>query len=166
MNRLPYLTEYADRHLTDEQIFALLDEQEHIEPTLQLHLLACPACAAELTTLRGSLANFRIAAINLASEVPPLAPRTAPAPRQRIRRRAWAASFATAAAMAALSIALIHPQHTTSGSQARPNAPAVQDVESDEALLDGIQQDLSTPIPPSLEPLALPAASNTHSTSN
>jgi len=31
-------------------------------------------------------------------------------------------------------------------------------------LLDGIQRDLSTPIPPSLEPLAVPAASSDIST--
>jgi anti-sigma factor RsiW len=149
-------------HLTDEQMAQLLD---HSAGTLtQQHLLTCARCQAEVTELRAALTGFRVAATGLAAaETPALRlrpPAAAPA-ALGFRRYAWAASFATVAAMLALSVSLLQPAH--SGGKAVPpavaavtNAPAV----SDEALLDGIQQDLSTSIPPSLEPLAVPATHN------
>ena len=144
-------------HLTDQQIAELLDNTAGA--ITQQHLLHCPHCQAELASLRASLSNFRVAATNLAaSETPALSPCRIVAPTRSFRRNAWAASLATVAAMLALSVALIHP-----------NAPGTKDIPpnvvtpapvSDDALLDGIQQDLSTSIPPSLQPLAGPASQN------
>jgi len=147
-------------HLTDEQIAELLSSypDQSAGAITQQHLLHCPRCQSELATLRASIANFRVAATNLAAaETPALTQRRIAAPAHSFRRNAWAASLATAAAMLAISVALIRPNapvHTDAPNVATPAAV------SDDALLDGIQQDLSTSIPPSLEPLAVPATQN------
>ena len=149
-------------HLTDQQIAELLDNTAGA--ITQQHLLRCAHCQSEVAGLRASIANFRAAATAMAAaETPALERRPAPAPAATpaFRRTAWAASLATAAAMLALSVSLIHPAHPVhDGVTPETTAPANVAAESDEALLDGIQQDLSTSIPPSLQPLAVPASQN------
>ncbi len=165
MNTLPHLTQAIDRHLTDEQMFDLLNEPNRTATALRLHLSTCSACRVELTSLSESLANFRAAATNLAgAQAAVFAPRPAAVqrPRTTLRRNIWAASFATAAAVFAVSVSLVQPRPHVPNAPQTPAAAAVPTAQpsvSDEALLDGIQQDLSTSIPPSLEPLAVPAAS-------
>jgi len=165
MSRLPHLTQFADRHLTDAQMFGLLDEPDRADATTRLHLVACPNCQTELRTLRASLTNFRAAATSLASaETPALASTrvAAPASPSRFRRQVWATSLA-AVAVLAIAAPFVHPVHKTPAIQAAPGNSPVQPnpaAESDDALLDGIQRDLSTSIPPSLEPLAVPAQSS------
>jgi anti-sigma factor RsiW len=145
------------QHLTDEQIAELLDQSAGA--ITQQHLLHCSHCQSELATLRASLANFRVAATNLAAaETPALSQRRIVAPSRSFRRNAWAASLATAAAMLAISVALIRPNAPVHIDAPNVNTPTV--TVSDDALLDGIQQDLSTSIPPSLQPLAVPATQN------
>jgi hypothetical protein len=153
-------------HLTDEQMFELLDQTP--STTSQSHLRNCADCQTEFSSLHASLVNFRTAATNLAAaETPALAARRIAPRAQSLRPRIWAASLTAATALLAVSIAIIHP--TTTTPTTNETTAAVQPVaptESDEALLDGIQQDLSTSIPPSLEPLAVPAASGETSTQN
>jgi hypothetical protein len=74
-------------------------------------------------------------------------------------RPIWAASFASAVAVLGVSLSLMHPRTVTPVAE-RPitTATSVQPEESDEALLDGIQRDLATSVPPSLEPLEVAAA--------
>ena len=148
-------------HLTTEQMHDLLAPNS--APAGDSHLTACPACRSELSTLRHAVATFRAAATGFAvAEAPPLAPRCViPAQSNVFRRHAWAASFATAIVLSAVSISLIHPRRQVvvpvgSAFATRNNGGS---AESDAALLDSIQRDLSTSIPPSLEPLAVPAAS-------
>ena len=155
-------------HLTDQQMYDLLEPATN--PATQSHLQSCPKCQAEFATLRESLLNFRTAATNLAAVAAPTYP---PVASRTIARffgpKVWAASFATATAALAVSIAMLHPVHNTLGTTAASTASAPQAApaaESDDALLDGIQRDLSTSIPPSLEPLAVPAASGETSTQN
>jgi ferric-dicitrate binding protein FerR (iron transport regulator) len=149
-------------HLTDEQIAELLSTypDQSAGAITQQHLLHCPHCQTELASLRASLSNFRIAATNLAAaETPALSQRRIVVPSRSFRRNAWAASFATAAAMLALSVALVHPNPPVRRDpQVAVATPAA--TVSDDALLDGIQQDLSASIPPSLEPLSVPASQN------
>ena len=168
MNRLPHLTQFADRHLTDQQMFGLLDAPDDSDATTRLHLVGCPSCQSEFSTLRASLTNFRAAATSLASaEAPALASgriarsiaRSRPS---RLRRNAWATSLATVAAFA-IALPFMHSGHKKPAFQGSPVTSTTgvdSSAESDDALLDGIQRDLSTSIPPSLEPLAVPAASN------
>jgi len=171
MNRLPNLTQSIDRHLTDEQMFELLGQPDQATPTLRLHLTTCPDCRAELLTLGDSLANFRAAATGLAAaEISTPNQRRAAATRTNVfRRHAWAASFASAVAVLAISVSLLRPTPqppADHGSTPAVTTQLVPAAESDDALLDGIQQDLSTSIPPSLEPLSVPAASSTNDSQN
>ena len=154
-------------HLSDEQIYDLL--QSSANPATQPHLQNCPDCRAELANLRESLANFRDASTRLAAVAAPTRPPVlARAASWFFGAKIWAASFATAAAVLAISLSVLHPVHTStvtgtaSGSPSQTAFPS----ESDDALLDGIQKDLSTSIPPSLQPLAVPAASSDSSTQN
>ena len=154
-------------HLTDEQLFDLLDPTANA--AAQQHLQTCGQCKAEVANLRTSLANFRSATISLAAVTAPNLPHvTAPIQSWFYGSKAWAASFAGAAAVLALSIAVLHPLHyrTEANPASGSASKAGFSTESDDALLDSIQLDLSTSIPPSLEPLSVPAASAETSTQN
>ena len=153
-------------HVTDEQMYELLQPNASELPHLQI----CPECQAEVSILRQSVANFRSAATGFAAvealKHPPLAARGS---SWFFGPKVWAASFATAAAVLAVSISMLHPVHNSTGTQPSRSGSAPQaalTTESDDALLEGIQRDLSTSIPPSLEPLAVPAASSGTSTQN
>ena len=155
-------------HLTEEQMYDLLDPAADTNP--HPHLLACPHCKSELTNLRESLELFRDAATSFAASA---APRRVAVPEPVASRffspKVWATSFATATALLVISISMLHP--TASGPATAPVATVVApqttaSTVSDEALLEGIQQDLSTSIPPSLEPLAVQTASSENATQN
>jgi anti-sigma-K factor RskA len=140
-------TNQTNNHLTTEQLYELLDN-----PTLasDAHLRTCSTCQLEFSDLRASLENFRVAATGLAAaEMPPLAAqRTTPAPTPRFAFRpfAFAASFATAAVL----LVSFHARPVTRVRE----TPAVASTQvSDAELLNGIQQDLSASVPPSLQPL-------------
>ena len=157
-------------HLTDEQLYDLLDPTLDQAPDADthLHLLDCAGCRTEFTSLRASLVNFRAAATNVAAATAPTSrPMSSSLRTYSSRPRIWAASLAMATMLMAVSVAVIHPGTTppiknASTVETPQVVPAA--TESDEALLDGIQRDLSTPIPPSLEPLTVPAASGDIST--
>jgi anti-sigma factor RsiW len=166
MNRLPYPTA---RHLSDEQLYLLLEDPSSAGASAQTHMSSCIACQSEFAALRASLANFRAAATGYAAGQAPV---HAPALARRVAvsssrsswmpRPVWAASFASAVAVLGVSLALMHPHPVTraAGTPTVVTSPAVPE-ESDEALLDGIQRDLSTSVPPSLEPLEVSAATGT-----
>lgn len=157
----------TNHHLNEEQLYTALDTPS--DHSVQSHLSTCTACQSELAAIRTSLVNFRIATTKLAAAQPPRSALTRPVRYSRsgliFKPQAWAASFATVAALLALSVSLLHPSH-------RPTTPAAKDQmpqaasESDEALLDGIQRDLATSIPPSLAPLALQPGSDPASRHN
>jgi anti-sigma factor RsiW len=159
-------------HLTDEQMYELLDQNPNAPLQLQTksHLSDCAHCRSEVSSLHASLMNFRVAATNLAAaETPSLAARAIAPRKQSMRPRIWAAALTAATALLAVTIAVVHPIKTAPKPNGTITTAAAQPptaTESDEALLDGIQQDLSTSIPPSLEPLAVPAASSETSTQN
>jgi hypothetical protein len=165
MNTLPHLTQLLDRHLTDEQLYNLLESADSADATLRLHLAACAECRAELTTVRASLTNFRLAATSLASSEMMQHRAVAPRRTPRFQRLVWSASLAMAAVVFTASVSLVHPAAPDQAQVVAPVENAAAPV-SDDALLDNIQQDLSTSIPPSLEPLAVPAASSSTNTSN
>jgi hypothetical protein len=175
-------------HLTHEQLSNLLIADPTVcdldLPTTasdldtEAHLLDCGICAAELDGLRQSLACFREAVTVHAAAQPHGLPQTAfhlhKAPPMRYRHLAlWSACAA------ALVVAITIPVGVRS---ARPQAPIAvpsavaapalaavappHTAESDEALLAGIEQDLSSSIPTSMQPLADPLPSaQTSSTS-
>ena len=150
-------------HLTHEQLCDfVLDLAPHPLSSdfaaLQQHLASCPACASELADLRGSISLFRDASTACAHQQ--LAEYHAnnvaltPRPHAFFHPIYWA----TAAAMivaAALPLTLHRPSQPTPAPTATvtTTAPTPQ---SDEALLEEINQEISAPVPSPMKPLADP----------
>ncbi|HEY6376886.1 MAG TPA: hypothetical protein VIX90_15300 [Edaphobacter sp.] len=150
-------------HLTHEQLCDfVLDLAPHPLSSdfavLQQHLANCPVCTAELTSLRDSISLFHDASTACAHQQ--LAEFRAnnvaltPRPHAFFHPIYWA----TAAAMivaAALPLTLHRPnqQPPTAVTTVTTAAPAPQ---SDEALLEEINQEISAPVPSSMQPLADP----------
>lgn len=159
-------------HLTHEQLCDVLlapsmstlqDESKSVE-SAQDHLRACLQCTAELQNLRASLSLFRQAADSYAGQVYSQSSinkaSLAPSPRFRSHLLYWASAAVLMIAVA-LPVSLLHHQQAPVTPQpvaAETVAPqaAPPPAESDEALLDGIAQDLSTSVPSPMQPLADP----------
>lgn len=157
-------------HLTEEQLYDLLEPATNA--ISHPHLLTCSLCQAELANVQASLHLFRDAATGFAaSAAPHRLPIASSVATRFFSPKIWVTSFATATAVLAISISVLHPVHSGTVTAPAPvaavAAPQVADPPvSDEALLEGIQQDLSTSIPPSLEPLAVQTASRETATQN
>jgi hypothetical protein len=156
-------------HLTHEQLCDVLlassaptpEQESFAVEAAEDHLRNCPLCSAELQSLRASLSLFRHATHSYAEAVyarPAINKASiAPSPRTISHVRYWAiAALLLVAVLLPLSL---HRQRTSANPQ-----PAVavivspQTTESDEALLEGIAQDLSTSVPSPMQPLADPTA--------
>ncbi len=168
-------------HLTNEQFHELLFAPESLDAgqTRLLadrdHLNRCEACREEFSSLSHSLGSFRRAATQFSAAKAPnrlLAP-SARAGLFTLPRLVWAGGVAAALALGAASFnAAHHPVAPTAAAvqtqanvlEARSSGPEAQ---SDDALLKGIDQDLSTAVPPSLQPLSVTASAEpAASTSN
>jgi len=149
-------------HLTEEQ-FGELIAGASANPAAAAHILTCQQCAAELDQLRESLSLFRQAStLHAAGELRRMA--LAPVPWRGIlspaTQRAW---LATAAAVAFLVALLpVHQQRRASmqhSSAVAADAPGLS-AESDEALLDDVDRDVSASVPAPMQALADPGAVN------
>ena len=156
-------------HLTHEQLCdVLLASSAHIPEqesfaveAAEDHLRNCLLCSAELQNLRASLSLFRHATHSYAEAVyarPAINKASiAPSPRTISHVRYWAiAALLLVVVLLPLSL---HRQHASVAPE--PAAAAIvssQTTESDEALLEGIAQDLSTSVPSPMQPLADPTA--------
>lgn len=158
------------RHLTHEQlcdlILALPGERgsSALEPAHD-HLRNCLICSAEFEALRDSLALFRQAASSYAGHTysRPSMHRASIAPSPRFRSHVLYWAMAAALAIAVALPFSLRRQHTP---EPQPAAVVSQHAtESDEALLDGIAQDLSADVPAAMHPLADPTADPTASQS-
>jgi hypothetical protein len=161
-------------HLTHEQLCDVLLASSGSAPQgdpqaaatceiAEKHLRSCLQCAAELQNLRTSFSLFRHATTSYADQVYAQSSinktSLGPAPRYGSHLLYWA----TAAALA-LAVALplgLHHQHPPTAHQpvaaaAMAPQPTTSATESDEALLNGIAQDLSTDVPSPMQPLADP----------
>ncbi len=150
-------------HLTHEQLCDfVLDLAPHPLSSdfaaLQQHLSGCPSCAAELANLQGSISLFRDTSTACAhqhlAEFHANHTALTPRPHAFFHPIYWA----TAAAMivaAAIPLTLHRPSQTPSAPAATVTTSATA-TQSDEALLEEINQEISTPVPPSMQPLADP----------
>jgi hypothetical protein len=158
-------------HLTHEQLcdVILADSSLPCEGTsaiVQDHLRACLHCSAELESLRISLSLFREASTAYAGQqfARSFLKRGSIAPPQRYLTQPlyWAAA---AVVLVAASFPLsLYRQH-----RPLPAATAVvasHATESDEALLEEVDQTVSADVPSPMEPLADPTAGSTESTSS
>jgi hypothetical protein len=131
--------------------------------TLQDHLRACPACTAELANLPESLSLFREASTafahqQLLHQSTPNSLRSRsirPLHRTVLHPGYWAAA-AAAAILVVAALPLRFHQHPQSPSSPPAVVTPAHTTESDEALLEDINQTLSSPIPSPMQPLADP----------
>jgi hypothetical protein len=158
-------------HLTHEQLCDIvLARSPHPLSSdfaaLQEHLSLCPACATELENLSTSLSLLRDASTSFAQqELSRLRIGNMVENRsvRSLRSTAlqpiyWAAAAAALLVAAALPLSLRRPSPPSPPSAPAVAAP-VHTTESDEALLNDINQTLSASIPFPMQPLADPTAS-------
>lgn len=152
-------------HLTHEQLCdMILARSPHPLSSdfaaLQHHLGSCPACSAELASLRASITLLREASTSYSQQqftrlrsdnIPTLS-------KTLIQPIYWAAAAVLCIA-AALPLTLHRQNPSTPVSSASTIKPATPSP-SDEALLEEINQELSAPIPSPMQPLADPTASS------
>jgi hypothetical protein len=146
------------------------------------HLRACPLCAAELSSLQVSLSNFQAATTSFANQelslLRSLYPNRIPSqikvrsiasanshPATRIYHKPFAWAIAAGLVVAA-SIGTLVPHglrhqpalHAASAVVAaiHPSTPA---AESDQALLEEVDDDLSSNVPSAMQPLSDPTPS-------
>jgi hypothetical protein len=152
-------------HLTHEQLCDVLLASSEPSPegasdAAQDHLRGCLICAAELEALRSSLNLFRNASTSYAQQqFAPLSRHISIAPPHSYFSRPAYWAIATAAVLA--TVLLPFSLHRQVPSPAQPAAAMVshqRSSESDEALLEGIDLDLSTDVPSPMQPLADPTA--------
>jgi len=154
-------------HLTHEQLCdILLATSPHPLSSesiaIQNHLRACPSCTAELTDLMASITLFRDSAISYAEHefdhTPAQNLSILPSPMHRSRPALWAAAAAIVVA-AILPITLHRERSSPPSTPTTASAPHT--TESDEALLEDINEELSAPVPSPMQPLADPTAGAT-----
>jgi hypothetical protein len=154
-------------HLTHQQLCDLLIAGPYeISPELQPlrdHLRSCTECSKELDSLRQPLQNFRAATTAWASHNSANRSLTLPLRSHSFGAAGW--MLAAAALLLALLVPVaLHERHS-SASAARNTAvaPSNSSVHSsstigDEALLEAIDQTVSSSVPTPMEPLADPTA--------
>ncbi|RZU42660.1 hypothetical protein [Edaphobacter modestus] len=155
-------------HLTHQQLCDLLiATPEETSPQLERlreHLRDCPACADEFASIRQPLARFHSATTawaghNAASRSWTLPPLPASFPFAPFRRRAgWLLATAALLLAAAIPFAIrdhssSNPAHPVTAATSQPSNPI-----GDEALLEEVNQTLSSSIPSPMQPLADPTA--------
>jgi hypothetical protein len=152
-------------HLTHEQLCdIILAQQPHPLSSdfaaLDQHLRACSVCAGELASLRSSLKLFREASSAFArhqfAETHARRTSVLPLPRTFSGPLYWiGAAVLTLAALVPLGIRWSHSDTASIDSATAKTGPG---AESDEALLEEIDQDLSVSVPSPMRPLADPTA--------
>jgi hypothetical protein len=166
-------------HLNHEQLCDLLlasspqgtHESRRLE-LLRQHLRECNVCAAELASLNESLTVFRSAATAWSSsewnraEASTRSLRHAPArPRSLIQAVLW-----TAAAALVIAATLPFALHRTPPATPRTPAAVVHTAPpsniSDEALLEEVNETLSSSIPSPMQPLDDPTAGRPNQSNN
>jgi hypothetical protein len=133
----------------------------------EVHVLTCEQCAAELASLRESLSLFREASTRFAADqlrqIPPVVFPVRPAVSPVLR----SVVLTCAAALVLAAFVPMQVLHQRSREAARRAAsanaaPRVEHyaTESNEALLDDVDQAASASVPDAMQALANPAAAN------
>ena len=153
-------------HLTHEQLcdVILADSslpREGSSTIVQDHLHACLHCSAELESLRASISLFREASTSYAGQqftrsflkIGSIAP-----PQHYLTQPLYWAAAAVVLVAASFPLSL-YRQHRPLPAATAIVAPHT--TESDEALLDDVDQTLSADVPSPMEPMADPTAGST-----
>ena len=156
------MTPQTNNHLTEEQFGDLLSGSGPTPETAlaEAHFLACAQCAAELDSLRASLSLFRQATVVYAdNHLRPLSQEPI-----RIRPAAFQSAYWATAAAALLLAAILPLQrlHRHSPPPASTIARvADRPTESDEALLESVNTEITESVPTPMKALADPTAHTT-----
>jgi len=143
-------------HLTSEQMESTLSGQPSEEAAR--HLDDCARCAGELAALREVFGNLREATAASAEHHRRF---VSTAGARRVPRLAWALVTAMFFVAAVTPVAMHY--RTIPVAVQGDVATGADATISDEALLDGVQNDLSTSVPASMLPLAGTSPSTTDS---
>ncbi|HEU4636504.1 MAG TPA: hypothetical protein VFS41_10020 [Edaphobacter sp.] len=159
----------SNAHLTEQQLYDLViagstENPPELKP-LREHLLRCPECAAELASLREPLEDFRSSVTAWASH------HSAGHSWTRASRSTsfgMLSAWLLAAAALILLIALPFATHHNSAriatrdvTHSTPHPSASSSTTSgDEALLEEVNQTVSSSIPTPMQPLADPTAAD------
>ncbi|HTD96209.1 MAG TPA: hypothetical protein VK627_04750 [Edaphobacter sp.] len=163
-------------HLTHEQLCDLVladsslplhdnlsEYGERDADVVHEHLRACLICSAELESLRAALAHFREASVSYAGQAfaRASANRASIAPPHRFLTHPlyWAAAAAViVATLAPVTLHHYHPAAPQTAVSTAQSTAARHSTESDEALLEDINQKLSDDVPYPMQSLADPTA--------
>jgi hypothetical protein len=159
----------TSRCLTEEQVMRLLERAvpgaipSGADYLVQQHLDGCEACRAEILELRSALGVYREAATSFAAAAygESRSLRQVPFPDHTGWRPmlVWPLTLAAAACACGLAVQMTHhPAVRAVSTVAAVQAGSSAGSDSDERLLEGIDQDLSAAVPPSLAPLSPTAA--------
>src|SRR4051812_7171096 len=141
----------SSTHLTEEQFGELLaPSPESSDRTLaEAHLASCEQCSAELASLRDSLSLFRTAtgvyAENEFRRLPQWSAPRIPARRPSFQPAYWAAAAALLLA-AILPLQMFH-RHAPDQAAAVAAAQPQHLTESDEALFESVNNEISEAVP-------------------
>lgn len=157
-------------HLNEQQIAELLaasprDLQEIPElAETQAHTLACAECGAELARMQQSLALFREASTAYADAHL----RRVPSFQPPVRRRFLQPVYWAAAATGLLLAAFVPIQHPAPPAPQLPVvvSPQQAPAESDEALLESVNREVSESVPTPMAALADPNGSTSQASQN
>jgi len=164
-------------HLTSDQMSDLLacalpprGESLPLEPAAtgaEAHLRACALCTAEFNSLRDALSLFQQATIAHAdrefSRLPKPSFSVLPAHRPYSQTLFWVA--ASAVLMAGILPLEMHWQRTASAPPPITATASAHTAESDEALLEDIDRELSASVPAPMQALADPTSDASSQTS-
>lgn len=153
-------------HLTAAQLDGVLIGDTN--PAAQAHLRSCPACAAQVAATRASFTRFSEALTSMAQSErsqPVRRPVLIDSFASRRPMRRLTATFALAASVAIVAAAVPYGRIAPPPAVKTPVAAAPPSVQSDEALLNEIDQQLSASVPAALAPLEDPTGSQASTTS-
>ena len=154
----------SGRHLTEEEFGELMSapvrREVHALSAAEAHVEECEQCAAELAELRASLSLFRQATTDFANEQLRHMPACSVPLRQPLLQPMYFAAAAAILLAALLPMQVLH--HEAAPRQqavtATATARAAHSVESDEALLDDVNNEISASVPAPLQALADPTS--------
>jgi hypothetical protein len=154
----------GENHLTGEEFGELMTrpaETAEAESTpAEAHVRVCEQCATELASLREAITLFREASSTYADEELRKMPRWEIPTRRVFTHRLVPAYWVAAAAM---FLTALFPLQVLRRHNAQPQATAVvasntpaSTAQSDEALLDDVNSEISASVPTSMQALADP----------
>jgi hypothetical protein len=155
------------KHLTSEQMDLMLYAgPEETDREAAEHAQTCAFCKAELNELQQSLGSFRSVTTEISERAALSRPRTNLLPARPVWSRdpfrATPAYFALAASLTVAAVLVPFVRHSPEvQTPVPPKAQMAHSVESDDALLRDIDQQLDASVPSAMEPLADPAMNST-----